>query len=170
MEHIIKKVRFPLKYEERHEIANSYWDLHVKYGTSRGQHTYGYGLVSLYSCNEKIASCNGGGYDMTGTVFGAMLTERFRNQLQMLNFPRLRSLGEDLYGLSIYKNHRRMKTWREGYRIYCDGACGISSMKRIFEALGYKLESTHRLPNYNCYILEAIEGEFFEISQYIYKS
>ena len=44
--------------------------LEFKYGTSRGQNSYGYRIVSLFAEGKKIASCNGGGYDMRGIESG----------------------------------------------------------------------------------------------------
>lgn len=61
-----------------HPIAN---ELTVKWGTSRGRDTYGYTTCNLYENGRRIAGCNGGGYDMRGTVFGHWLAMRYRDRL-----------------------------------------------------------------------------------------
>jgi len=59
-------------------------ELRIKYGTSRAANTYGYGLVSLYDGGKKVAACNGGGYDMRGTVFGEWLEKTYQERLVAL--------------------------------------------------------------------------------------
>jgi len=95
--------------------------LTFKWGVSRGRYTYGYNICSLYVEGKKVASCNGGGYDMKGTCFGDWIEKEFQEQLKTLNL-------DEFYGLQEY----------DGKRIL-DGACGFSSMERILKALGYKL-------------------------------
>ena len=47
----------------------------IKWGTSKGRDTYGYTTAALYYDGRKVAACNGGGYDMRGTVVGDWITD-----------------------------------------------------------------------------------------------
>lgn len=59
--------------------------LTIKWGTSRGRDTYGYTTCSLRNHRgQKIAGCNGGGYDMRGTVLGNWIAYTFPNELRAL--------------------------------------------------------------------------------------
>jgi hypothetical protein len=110
--------------ETKHKAMKQKY-LTFKWTVSRGRNTYGYNICSLYVDGKKVASCNGGGYDMQGTALGNWLEKEFQEQLKTLVITKY-------YGLTEY----------EGVR-YLDGACGFSSMEKVVDALGYKLE---RLP------------------------
>lgn len=56
----------------------------IKWGTSRGRDSYGYTTASLYHSGRRIAACNGGGYDMRGTVLGNFVAWAFADQLRAL--------------------------------------------------------------------------------------
>jgi len=56
----------------------------IKWGTSRGRDSYGYTTCSLYEDGRKIAACNGGGYDMRGTVAGDWVTARLAPALRKI--------------------------------------------------------------------------------------
>jgi len=56
----------------------------IKWGTSRGRDTYGYNTCSLSENGHRRAACNGGGYDMLGTVFGHWLASTYRERLNAL--------------------------------------------------------------------------------------
>lgn len=58
--------------------------LTFKVTTSKGVNTYGYNIVSLYEDGSKVASCNGGGYDMRGKCLGEYLTSHYLPQLEKL--------------------------------------------------------------------------------------
>lgn len=58
--------------------------IEIKWGTSRGRDTYGYTTCGLYERGKKLAACNGGGYDMRGTVFGIWLAAAYRDKLLLL--------------------------------------------------------------------------------------
>lgn len=58
--------------------------LEFKWGTSRGRETYGYTICSLYVDGRKVASCNGGGYDMKGTALGNYIARAFSERLRAL--------------------------------------------------------------------------------------
>lgn len=58
--------------------------IEIKWGVSRGRDSYGYTTAVLRSGGVKIAGCNGGGYDMRGTVVGNFLTYAFAEELRRL--------------------------------------------------------------------------------------
>lgn len=58
--------------------------LTIKWGTSRARDSYGYTLCSLYIDGEKAERCNGGGYDMTGTVIGNYIARVYTDRLRAL--------------------------------------------------------------------------------------
>lgn len=64
--------------------ASASHTLYVKWGTSRGRDTYGYTTCALWEHGRRLASCNGGGYDMRGTVFGNWLAAAYRDRLLKL--------------------------------------------------------------------------------------
>lgn len=57
----------------------------IRWGTSRGRDSYGYTTCSLRnSGGQRVAACNGGGFDMRGTVVGNWLARTFRDELLAL--------------------------------------------------------------------------------------
>ncbi len=76
-----------------------------KWGVSRGRDTYGYTICSLWVDDEKVAMCNGGGYDMKGTCFGNWVARRFEKELLKLEIPWGTRNGKDVqeyYGLTFH--------------------------------------------------------------------
>jgi hypothetical protein len=56
--------------------------LTIRWGTSRARDTEGYTTCSLRNDRgEKVAGCNGGGYDMRGTVIGSWIARTFAKDL-----------------------------------------------------------------------------------------
>jgi len=109
-------------------------ELTIKWSVSRGRDTYGYNICSLWINREKVASCNGGGYDMVGTAFGSWLGNNYADRLKKLN-------TSEFYGLYFYKlkksgGLRYLKRWSKGARILLDGGCGLSSMLEIAQKIG----------------------------------
>ena len=98
------------------------YSLEFKWTISRGRDTYGYNICSLYVNGKKVSSCNGGGYDMSGSCIGDWMEKNFQNEMKKLN-------PNEYYGMMIFDN-----------KVVVDGACGFSSMERILEALGWQLE------------------------------
>lgn len=98
--------------------------LRTNWTVSKARDSYGYNICSLYDVNKggKVSSTCGGGYDMRGTVLGSWITREFKEEL--LQWPKEKV--EDHYGLFI----------REG-KVWCNGACGESSMLNIMNTLGY---------------------------------
>lgn len=58
--------------------------LEFRWTVSRGRDTYGYNICTLYADGERVARCNGGGYDMKGTVFGDFIAKRYADRLLAL--------------------------------------------------------------------------------------
>lgn len=118
-----------------------------KWTVSRGRDTYGYNICSLYADGEKVASCNGGGYDMRGTALGKYLTESFRDRFLAIADRAKRTLytGSDkvtknddgLYGFSIIADEKGNPV-----KAHIDGACGQTSVEKIAAAAGITLTST----------------------------
>ncbi len=158
------------------------FNLKIRWGVSRGRDTAGYTTCSLYEFNEKIAACNGGGYDMKGTVLGDWIAKRFPN--------RLNQLKDEFYGLSFhdpnYKPGKAIvpgtgKTVEEAekdgdslgldrYQAFyrassktptkkhiipqIDGACGVSSVTRVLEAIGGTINRVGETKNYEFYVVD----------------
>lgn len=59
--------------------------LSIRWGTSRGRETYGYTTCSLSVDGRRVAGCNGGGYDMRGTVVGLWAASAFADRLRALS-------------------------------------------------------------------------------------
>lgn len=115
-------------------------DLPLTVGTSRGRDTYGYTTVSLLdTATGKRYRCNGGGYDMTGTVLADWLEDVHQDALQAIADQaaydyrtKVRNDG-GLYGMHVGGSGR----------VHVDGACGMSSVERIAKAIGVRI--SHRV-------------------------
>lgn len=154
-----------------------------KWGVSRGRDTYGYTICSLYVDGNKVAMCNGGGYDMMGTVLGYWVASKFHDELLKLNTP--------FYGLSYHdpnfnpgkveidgetveqreKNGKSMglERYQQFYKAssdvpterhiipLIDGACGFSSVTHILNKIGYKIPKIHSSNKEDIYIVSKKE-------------
>lgn len=117
--------------------------LTISTGTSRGRDTYGYAIVRLRDSDTgKFYRCNGGGYDMVGTVLADWLTDVHQDALRALGRGRAYYFADTgryvtnqspdaLYGM----------TWHSDGRVRLEGACGVESVRRIAEAAGVVLRS-----------------------------
>lgn len=129
--------------------------LTFKHGVSKGVNTYGYNIITLYANGEKVASTNGGGYDMRGTVLGRYIKDNYLERLKTLkgNTGSLDD-GTGFYGLTFYsKDNVNHKSYREGDNVYLDGACGENCMMRIANAIGLELTSIKTGPKDWGYLL-----------------
>jgi hypothetical protein len=118
--------------------------LAISWSVSRGRDTYGYNICRLDSrLSGRRYRCSGGGYDMTGKVFGEFLECEYQDQLRALvaDLPKKpygstswlqisEEINPSFYGLTI----------RPDGSVSLDGACGLDSMKRIARALGLSVE------------------------------
>lgn len=137
--------------DKARELVENFHSFSLKWSTSRGRYTYGYRVCSLYlnryagGFSYREGSVNGGGYDMAGAVLGEWMTKFFEEDLKKLsayydsNTPW--SWKGTFYGLHFYDEKRKKyrKTWRPGYKVWLDGACGFNCMERILYALGITL-------------------------------
>ena len=139
---------------------NNKYNLKFKWTTSRGRDTYGYNICSLFVNGEKVAACNGGGYDMQGTSLGDWIARKFKDQLLKfdqeftgLKFhnpdwkPSQKTLDQEkkdgFVGLARYQDFHSAsnKLPTEKHIIpSIDGACGFSSVVKIINQIGYTLE------------------------------
>lgn len=127
--------------------------LNISWTTSKGRDTYGYNICRLDDRQRRFKTC-GGGYDMLGTVLGDWIENTFQARLQQIanragahyskaegyksndgdivsdKFPQLRI--PRLYGMA-----RNDDTGH----VSLDGACGVSCMVEIAEALNVSLSA-----------------------------
>lgn len=119
----------------------------IKWTVSRAQNTYGYNIVTLTDCDTgKKYRTNGGGYDMTGTVFADWIQDIYQAELMGIakrahsNYDPARPTKtkegpkKSLYGMTAYYNAGKL------VRVRLDGACGLDSIIRIAEAIGLETE------------------------------
>ena len=132
--------------------------LAVNFGTSRGQDTYGYSIVTLTDglTGEKCRAI-GGGYDLIGTVFGEWLqhclkTNTFLRQAFAKGVAQeLKKYPDDrLYGLNM-KTRKGKDGWvkaklnREILNgdFHLDGGCGCNLMEQFAKMCGLNVKSLY---------------------------
>ena len=118
--------------------------LKYRTGISRGRETFGYAIVSLESFETgKRYRCNGGGYDMLGTVLGNWLSDRY--QSEMLAY--LESLGMKPGDWATSRDGAKANGWHYGTHISkkgiagIDGATGQSNVIELARRMGIIIES-----------------------------
>lgn len=101
--------------------------LTVSWSVSRGRNTYGYNICRLddYGTGKRYR-CNGGGYDMQGTVFAEWLQDQYQKRMQATNITQL-------YGAYRHTDGT----------ISLDGACGLESMLAVARAIGLDVQSEY---------------------------
>jgi hypothetical protein len=124
--------------------------LNINWSTSRGQNTYGYNICRIEDnrTGKRYRTC-GGGYDMLGSVLGEWLTDRYQDRLRAISH-----LAGSYYSKATgYQSHRKpgaslpfgdpdpayfygMSRDDDTGRVTLDGACGISTMQTIANAIG----------------------------------
>lgn len=153
--------------------------LKFKWTVSKAKNSYGYNICSLWVDEEKVSSCNGGGYDMRGTALGNWIEKEFKTKLLKLT--------KEFYGLSFHdpnynpgqaivdgqtvkeREKESKSLGLERYQAFhgassktptekhiiplLDGACGFSSMERVLNAIGYELEFIDESTNNSIYLL-----------------
>ena len=125
--------------------------LTFKWTVSRGRDTYGYDICSLYVDDKKVASCNGGGYDMQGTCLANWLQNNYQdrllkrfadeiNSIEDKDYKKNTSTGEKWFykSLSFYGGH--IIENKGGFKISLDGAYGFSSIEKIANEIGIFLQ------------------------------
>jgi len=58
--------------------------LEFRWTVSRARDTAGYNICTLYVDGSRVARCNGGGYDMKGTVLGDFIAKHYADRLRSL--------------------------------------------------------------------------------------
>lgn len=78
--------------------------LEFRWTTSRARDSYGYNVCTLYVDGCKVASCNGGGYDMQGTCLGIWVEREYADRLRKLRPAKIRkqNQGRGFYGLTFH--------------------------------------------------------------------
>lgn len=110
-----------LKVMEHIENNNSIV-LEERWSISKGRETYGYNICSLWYSGIKVASTNGGGYDMQSTVISNFINLYFQDRLNSIpteNFE---------YGLCT-----------NGDNNYISYGIGINSINKIIQHCGMKV-------------------------------
>lgn len=101
-------------------------NLIIKWTISKGRDTYGYNICTLWD-GDKAYRCNGGGYDMLGTVFANWLFANYKESIINACKPATQTdKGYDGFYGFFHRN--------DNY--YLDGACGFSCMELIAKAIG----------------------------------
>jgi hypothetical protein len=118
----------------------------MRWSVSRARDTEGYNVLTVRDeSGKKVAGCNGGGYDMEGTVLAEVLCTQFPTEMYLLANKRAHNVyprgatppgewycaDDSLYGLSLNVEKKTA---------YVDGACGVRSVETIAEAMGIKLQ------------------------------
>lgn len=117
--------------------------LRLKWTVSRGRDTYGYNICTLYVDGVKYTSCNGGGYDMEGTVIAQYIKDTYFDRITKLegNSGSLDATGTGFYSIMYYNDTDKWhKNYQEGDSVSFDGACGITTVMQVARAIGLDLE------------------------------
>lgn len=111
-----------------------------KWSESRARDTYGYNICTCYVHGFRVGKAIGGGYDMRGASLADFMNNAFVNELKALD------AREDHYGLRQY--HGKV-----------NGACGLSCMISILEAMGYSCRFSRDANETEVYILKKEEAK-----------
>lgn len=113
-------------------------NLMIKWTISKGKDTYGYNICTLWD-NKKAYRCNGGGYDMLGTVFAEWLWDNYKDKI-IATCDTAKRTGpcsfDGYYGFSesqVTPGH-----------YYLEGACGFECMERIAKAIGLQIKKFYQ--------------------------
>lgn len=122
----------------------NFYRLRFRWGVSRGRKTSGYTICTLFVDDKKVSSANGGGYDLSGTVFGDWVEKAFKAELLKLKIPMSRRNGQrfrEYYGLTYQTEEGGSSyTPKKGYiKPLIDGGCGFSAVEKILKACGWHL-------------------------------
>lgn len=117
----------------------------LSWSVSRGRDTYGCNICRLDDRETgKRYRCNGGGYDMIGTVFGDWLADVHQDKLvdHVVNLAQT-DCG---YAVAGYKKVDGLcgLTINPNGTITLDGACGLKSMISIAEAIGLDVQREYQ--------------------------
>jgi len=115
--------------------------LTLSWSTSKGRDTYGYNICRLDSKTARY-KCMGGGYDMIGDTLGQFLQAEFQDRLQVIS-ERAGSVYSKEGGYkSLERNTGRLYGMTHNLdigKVSLDGACGVSTMIEIAEAMNISI-------------------------------
>jgi len=124
--------------------------LGIKWTVSRARDTYGWNVCTLTDTRGRKVRCNGGGYDMIGTVVGDWLQDCKQSELLTIHeraghfyrngsFESRNESGSGLYGMTYLQNDDDASG-----RVVIDGAAGIESVRRIARAIGLEISGVYQ--------------------------
>lgn len=131
--------------------------LSFKRTTSRGRDTYGYNIITLTDERGVKYRCNGGGYDMLGTVTADALVALYGTRLMKLHKKAERFVqvgksnsrrlldrspsdrSKNIYGLTAHYDKNRKKP----QSISLDGATGFSNVQAIAKLIKVKVAEVY---------------------------
>lgn len=133
--------------------------LALSWTVSRARDTYGYNVCRLED-GQKVYRADGGGYDMTGTVFGEWLADAYQDRL--LKIARRAYYVSNGEGVKAREGEQASMRWvgtpgkpkvtpgllygmyhyPKEKRVSLDGGCGIESMLTIALAIGLDVQRT----------------------------
>jgi len=128
--------------------------LSIRWSVSRAQDTYGYNVITLTDqATGKKYRAKGGGYDMTGAVFGEWLQDAHQNALQAIAHRAAAYYDGNGQGYTVREGERAswfnpdgllygMTEHHDG-RVILDGAVGIDTMQQVVKAIGLELTRTY---------------------------
>lgn len=124
--------------------------LELTWSTSRGRDTYGYNICKLSTgYRGKTYRTCGGGYDMTGTVLGDFIEAEYQDRLQEISGRAGAMYGKNMPYTSVDRSGPDAHIALYGMtvnldtgHVSIDGACGVSSVQRIGEAIGLQFRAT----------------------------
>lgn len=119
-------------------------NIQLIWSVSKARDSYGYNRVTALDLETgKKYVTVGGGYDMVGTVIANLIEDKFQDKLKNLNpyyifstAEGVKLVGGGFYGLTLIKDKNHM---------VINGACGLSAVEHIIEAIGLKLKTVAKL-------------------------
>lgn len=111
-------------------------------GTSRAKDSCGQRVVRLKQCgNSRSYSAAGGGYDLVGSALAQWLQAELQGCLRALPDSVIHYLHTDENGSYTKKGYAAIYgTSRRGGITSIEGACGLESVFKVFEAIGINIE------------------------------
>lgn len=105
--------------------------LQIRRGVSHGTYTGGYAVCTLYADGLRVATCHGGGYDLAGTVLGALIEAVLADDLRRVDPTLARKNGMTISDESVL----------------VDGGCGVSCVQTLAAACGWSLTALRSRPS-----------------------
>ena len=122
--------------------------LSIKWTVSRARDTYGYKVCTLTDTRGRKSRCNGGGYDMIGTVLGDYLGAWHQDELLAIK-DRAASTYDKITGETVRNDsglYGLLNVTINGETSYMriDGAVGVSSVVKIARAAGIEFKANYQ--------------------------